>query len=134
MQPADLAAFDRHAYISLTTFRRSGAGVPTPVWFAVRDGRIVVFSEARAGKVKRLRNDPRVRFAPCDVRGRVRGEHWHDGRARILADRAGEQAAYAALRAKYGWQMRLLDAFSWLAGRIRGRAVLEIEPAAGSRA
>lgn len=134
MQPADLAAFDRHAYISLVTFRRSGAGVPTPVWFAVRDGRIVVFSEARAGKVKRLRNDPRVRFAPCDVRGRVRGEHWHDGRARIVADRAGEQAAYAALRAKYGWQMRLLDAFSWLAGRIRGRAVLEIEPAAGSRA
>jgi hypothetical protein len=132
MHPADLAAFDRHAYISLVTFRRTGAGVPTPVWFAVRDGRIVVFSEARAGKVKRLRNDPRVRFAPCDVRGRVRGERWQDGRARIVAERAEEQAAYAALRAKYGWQMRLLDAFSRLAGRIRGRAVLEIEPAAGT--
>jgi hypothetical protein len=130
MQPADLAAFDRHAYISLVTFRRSGTGVPTPVWFAVHGGRLVVFTEARAGKVKRLRNDPRVRFAPCDVRGRVRGESWQDGRARIVEDRAEEQAAYAALRAKYGWQMRVLDAFSWLAGRIRGRAVLAIEPAA----
>ncbi len=130
MQAADLDALDRHAYISLVTFRRSGAGVPTPVWFAVRDGRIVVFSEARAGKVKRLRNDPRARFAPCDVRGRVRGERWQDGRARIVVDRAEEQAAYAVLRAKYGWQMRLLDTFSRLAGRIQGRAVLEIEPAA----
>lgn len=130
MQPAELAAFDRNAYLSLVTFRRSGAGVATPVWFAQRDGRLVVFTEARSGKVKRLRNDPRVRFAACDVRGRVRGDRWHEGRARIVSDRADEQAAYAALRAKYGWQMRLLDAVSRLAGRIQGRAVLEIEPLA----
>lgn len=132
MQAADLDALDRHAYISLETFRRSGVGVPTPVWFAIRDGRIVVFTEARAGKVKRLRNDPRARFAVCDVRGRVRGDRWQEGRARIVSDREQERSAYAALRTKYGWQMRLLDAFSRLAGRIQGRAVLEIEPASGS--
>jgi PPOX class probable F420-dependent enzyme len=129
MPTADLAALDRHAYISLVTFRRSGAGVATPVWFAVRDGRIVVFSEARAGKVKRLRNDARVRYALCDVRGRLRGDPWHEGRARIVAA-SEEPQAYAALRAKYGWQMRVTDFFSTLAGRIKNRAVLEIEPAA----
>jgi PPOX class probable F420-dependent enzyme len=129
MQPADLAAFDRHAYISLVTFRRSGTGVPTPVWFAVHGGRLVVFTEASAGKVKRLRNDPRVRFAPCDVRGRVRGESWQDGRARIVEERAEEQAAYAALRAKYGWQMALLVAGAKLSGKWRERAIVELRPA-----
>jgi len=126
MQPADLAALDLERYLSLVTFRRPGAGVATPGWFAGASGRLWVFTEARSGKVKRLRRDARARFAPCDVRGRVHGS-WREARARV-ADRAQEPAAYAALRAKYGWQMRLLDFFSRLAGRIQGRAVLEIDP------
>ena len=130
MHAADLAALDRERYISLVTFRRNGAGVATPVWFAFASGRLWVFTEARSGKVKRLRRDPRVRLAACDVRGRVHGS-WGEARARV-ADRAEEPAAYAALRTKYGWQMRLLDLFSRLAGRIQGRAVLAIEPGAES--
>lgn len=127
MQQSDLRALDREPYISLVTFRRSGAGVATPVWFALRDGRLFVFSEARAGKVKRLRNDARARFAACGVRGRVHGD-WHEARARVVEDPAREREAYAALRAKYGWRMRAVDFFSRLAGRIDARAVLEIEP------
>jgi uncharacterized protein len=131
--PADLAALDREPYISLVTFRRTGAAVPTPVWFAARNGRLYVFSESRAGKVKRLRNDARARFAACNFRGRVHGE-WHEARARVLADPAEQGAARAALRAKYGWQIRLVDFFSRLAGRIDARAMIEIEPVAAERA
>ena len=117
---------DREAYISLATFRRSGKAVETPVWFAGRDGKFYVFTEAKSGKVKRLRNDNRIRVAPCSVRGRIRGD-WTDGHGRRIEDASIESAAYDVLRAKYGWQMRLLDFFSRRAGRIEGRAILELQ-------
>lgn len=126
LPPAALAALDRERYISLATFRRSGDVVETPVWFAADAGKLYVFTEADAWKVKRLRNDDRVRVAACGVRGRLRGE-WFEGKGRRIEDGATEQRAYAALRAKYGWQMRLLDFSSTLTGRIGGRAVLELE-------
>ncbi|MFP8879964.1 MAG: PPOX class F420-dependent oxidoreductase [Myxococcota bacterium] len=126
LNPAALAALDRKPYISLVTFRRSGDAVQTPVWFAAYDGKLYVFSEADAWKVKRLRNDQRVRVAACSVRGRVSGE-WFEGKGSRIEDPATEQRAYAALRAKYGWKMRLTDFVSKLAGRIDGRAVLELE-------
>ena len=105
----DLDALDRERFISLVTFRRTGVGVPTPVWFAVHDGRLWIFSEARAGKVKRLRND---------------------ARAHVVADADSVREAYAALHAKYGWQMRVTDFFSRLTGRIHARAILAVEPVA----
>ena len=112
-------------YVSLATWRKNGKEVRTPVWVARADDRLYVFTEGTAGKVKRLRNDPHVRVAPCDVHGRVHGD-WHEGRGRIVEDAATEEAAYAALLDKYGWQMRLANFFSRLTGRIDGRAVLEI--------
>lgn len=51
----------RERYVSLATFRRDGRAVPTPVWVAEHAGRLYVFTEGTAGKVKRLRNDPRDR-------------------------------------------------------------------------
>jgi PPOX class probable F420-dependent enzyme len=126
LSPTALATLDRKPYISLATFRRSGISVPTPVWFAADVGKLYVFTEADAWKVKRLRNDERVRVAVCNVRGRVSGE-WFEGKGRRIEDDATEQRAYAALRSKYGWQMRLLDFVSTLTGRINGRAVLELE-------
>lgn len=121
-----LAALDRKPYISLTTFRRNGDAVETPVWFAADGGKLYVFSEAVAWKVKRLRNDERIRVAACSVRGQVSGE-WFEGTGRRIEDDATEKRAYATLRAKYGWQMRLLDFFSTLTGRINGRTILELE-------
>lgn len=122
----DLDQLDREAYISLATFRKSGVAVKTPVWFARSGERFYVFSEARAGKVKRLRNDPRIEVAPCTVRGRVTGD-WLPGQARRVEDAATVETAYAALRRKYGWQMRLADFFSKLSGRFDARAILELE-------
>ncbi len=123
---SDLEQLDREAYISLATFRKSGAAVKTPVWFARSGEHFYVFSEARAGKVKRLRNDPRIQVAPCTVRGRVTGD-WIDGRARRVDDAANVETAYAALRRKYGWQMRMADFFSKLSGRYDARAILELD-------
>jgi PPOX class probable F420-dependent enzyme len=118
--------FKGHGYINLATFRRTGVAVETPVWFAPLDGRLYVFSEGKAGKVKRLRNSPRARIAVCDVRGKLRGE-WIEVVARVVDDPETIERAFAALRAKYGWQMRIVDFFSRLAGRIDKRAIIEIE-------
>jgi PPOX class probable F420-dependent enzyme len=122
----DIASFERHRYLTLATFRRTGAEVRTPVWFAVVAGRIYVFTAGESGKVKRLRGSSRARVAPSDMRGRARGE-WRDVAARIVTEPGVIERAHAALRAKYGWQMRLGDLFSRLTGRIRRRAWIEIE-------
>ncbi len=112
-------------YVSLASFRRDGRTVETPVWVAERGGKLYVFTEAAAGKVKRLRRDARVRVAPCNYRGALRGA-WTDGSAQIVSDAATEAIAYDALIEKYGWQMRLANLSSRLTGRIDARAVLEI--------
>lgn len=122
----DIAALDRHRYLSLATFRRSGAEVRTPVWFAAVDGKLYVFTAGESGKVKRLRHSSRARVARSDMRGHVRGA-WYDAAARIVTEPAVIESARAALRAKYGWQMWIGDLFSRLTGRIRRRAWIEIE-------
>jgi uncharacterized protein len=122
----DIATFDRHRYLTLATFRRNGAEVRTPVWFATMDGKIYLFTAADSGKVKRLRHSSRARVARSDMRGRVRGEWW-DVVARIVTEPRVIERARAALRAKYGWQMWIGDLFSRLTGRIRRRAWIEIE-------
>lgn len=60
-------------YISLTTFRKTGAGVATPVWFGEEDGKLYVMTRSDMGKTKRIRNNPRVKIAPCTIRGKVTG-------------------------------------------------------------
>lgn len=112
-------------YVSLATYRRSGAEVRTPVWIAAVADRYYVFSEGEAGKIKRIRVTPRVRLAACDFRGNVKGD-WIDGEARIVSDPAVIAAALRALRDKYGIQMRVTNLFAKLSGRFRKRAYIEI--------
>ena len=123
---SDVAALDRHRYVSLATFRRDGTAVATPVWFAAAGDRLYVFSAGDSGKVKRLRNSPRARVAPCDARGGIKGE-WRDATAHVTTDDVLIQRARTALRAKYGWQLRLLDLGARLTGRIHRRAWIEIQ-------
>ena len=125
---ADEKHLDRElgSYISLRTFKRDGKGVDTPVWFAESDGNLYVFTEADSFKVKRLRRTSRIQAARCGMFGAVTGP-WKDGQARVVTDHRLVERAYAALGAKYGWQMRLVDLLSTLAGRIHNRAILEIE-------
>jgi len=123
--PDTLAQFGRAKYISLETFRKTGTGVRTPVWFAADPAAPQIFylySEADAGKVKRIRNNPHVRVAPCDIRGNVRGA-WIDGQARLI-DGAEADKGQDLLRQKYGWMKRVGDFFSRLMGH--KQALLQI--------
>ena len=95
-----LAPFRNQKYINIETFRRDGRGVKTPVWFVLREnGVFYVYTEAASWKVKRIRNNPRVRVAPCKMRGDVTGA-WQAASAQIVNGEE-EQAANRLLDRKY---------------------------------
>jgi hypothetical protein len=60
-------------YISLTTLRKTGVGVATPVWFGEENDKLYVMTRSDMGKTKRIRNNPQVRVAPCTISGTVTG-------------------------------------------------------------
>jgi PPOX class probable F420-dependent enzyme len=91
-------------YISLTTFRKSGVAVPTPVWFGEEDDKLYIMSRSDSGKVKRLRNNPKVKFAACSIRGKIKGPEFA-GVARILPAEDFSRAR-ATVRRKY-WLARV---------------------------
>jgi PPOX class probable F420-dependent enzyme len=101
-------------YISLTTYRRDGTGVATPVWHVVNGGELFVVSDAEAWKVKRIRNNSHVVVTVCDFRGRIEpGAPSAHGTARLL-DEAETDAGRALLARKYvlsrmgNWFTRIL--------------------------
>ncbi|MER6911960.1 PPOX class F420-dependent oxidoreductase [Streptomyces sp. NPDC000594] len=94
-------------YISVTTYRRDGTGVATPVWFALDGGQLHVWTNSESWKVKRLRRDPRVTVAVCDVRGRIAdGTPHRTGTAELLDNPSAIRTLVAR---KYGWQFWLID-------------------------
>jgi PPOX class probable F420-dependent enzyme len=100
-----MAPLPHSTYVSLSTFRRTGVAVATPVWAAPDANSLVVWTRADSGKVKRLRHTSRVTVAPCDVRGRVQGSAV-DGVATFV-DHADWPPALAALRRAYGLRFTL---------------------------
>jgi PPOX class probable F420-dependent enzyme len=91
----------RSKYVSLTTYRRDGTAVATPVWHVADGGALVIVSDAAAGKVKRIRRDNHVVVTVCDFRGRIApGAATAEGTARLL-DEAGTQAGRRLLERKY---------------------------------
>ena len=100
MSHPEIENLARGKYLSLTTFKKDGSEVSTPVWVA-RDGdELVVITDATSGKAKRIRNNPNVRLAPCDMRGRITGPSI-DAQAH-LTDSTGTQAVGAQVKRKYG--------------------------------
>ncbi|MFF3286223.1 PPOX class F420-dependent oxidoreductase [Streptomyces sp. NPDC003023] len=96
-------------YVSVTTFRRNGTAVATPVWFAVDGGELLVWTRTDSWKVKRLRNDSRVVVTVCDARGRIEeGAPTAEGTARLLDER-GTGAVRKLLARKYTWQFWAVD-------------------------
>ena len=98
------AAIHAQKYISLTTFRKTGVGVPTPVWFGEQDGKLYVMTRNDSWKYRRIRNNPKVMVAPCTMRGTVTGPDF-EGMARILP-REQWPAAKQLIDRKY-WMARL---------------------------
>jgi PPOX class probable F420-dependent enzyme len=128
------AAFAGQKYLNLETFKKNGQGVKTPIWFAADPARDLASDNARlfaytignSGKAKRIRNNGRVRIAPCDMRGNVSGE-WVEAHAEILS---GPDAEYGdrLLNQKYVPWKQLLNFFASF--RRRGRIGFVIHPVA----
>jgi len=87
-------------YINLETLRKNGAEVKTPVWFVTYNDLIYVITRERTGKVKRLRNNPKVRICPSSFKGKPTGE-WISGNA-ILVEGEEAKNAIALRKKKYG--------------------------------
>jgi hypothetical protein len=103
-----------HAFLLLTTRRRDGRTVPTPVWFAQEGAELFVITDARSGKVKRIRNHPAVTVAPCTVDGTPLAAGT-PAVARLVTDEVSARCARDALAAKYG------DQFTTMVGDALGR-------------
>ena len=95
-----LVQFQNQQYINVETFRKNGHGVQTPVWFVEDGGTLYVRTGDVSAKVKRIRNNPRVRVMPCDVRGGPQGESV-EGQARF-ATPAEDKRVGRPLTKKYG--------------------------------
>jgi PPOX class probable F420-dependent enzyme len=118
-------AFAGYKYLNLETFKKNGDGVKTPVWFAAEPSasldsngaKLYLYTIGVSGKVKRMRNNPRVRIAPCDVRGKVLGD-WIEARTEFLT---GEDADHAVrlLNKKYFPWKQILSFFAWFSRRER---------------
>lgn len=103
------SAIHGQKYISLTSFRKTGVGVPTPVWFGEQDDKLYVMTRSDMGKTKRIRNNPQVRVAPCTIRGKVTGPEFA-ATARLLP-REDFERARKTLTSKY-WLAKLSAPFS----------------------
>ena len=135
LEKATFPDLGREQCIALTTFRKTGQAVTTPVWFAIGLGTIYVETHADAGKLKRLRHTARVTLAPCTSSGKVTGS-MSEGTARILTESEESTAASVALARKYE-VMRSLHHFVRNARRMLQRKAkvdevyIVIEPISG---
>ena len=117
MQSPHLPPFAGQSYLNLESVKRDGTPVQTPVWFAEDRGVLYVYTLANAGKVKRIRRNPRIRIAPCAMRGKVIGP-WVEAEASIV-DATTAAHGHALLRQKYGWLKGIGDVCSRLLHRER---------------
>src|SRR5712691_10462733 len=101
-----LSQFADKKHISIETYRKTGEPVRTPVWFVEENGELFVRTDSDTGKIKRIRNNPRVRIAPCNARGTVKGA-WVDGEARTI-DTESSEHIFSLLKKKYGLTYRII--------------------------
>jgi len=114
-----------HNFMNLTTFRKTGVPVTSPVWFAEAGGKLYVVTDRSSGKVKRLRNNSAVEVGPSTANGKSLGPSV-PATARLLPEETS-QAGYRHLQKKYGWQLRAFE-LMWRFRRI-DHVILEITPA-----
>jgi uncharacterized protein len=120
----------REKFVSLTTFRRSGDPVSTPVWIGQDGDAFVVTTNEQTGKVKRLRNDPRVQLRACSRTGRVRAQAIPvSGRAEIVTDDPSRSRLTDVIRRKYGLEYRVVMALERIRrSSSKTRVILRITP------
>jgi uncharacterized protein len=122
--PATFADVAKSEYLLLTTFTKDGRPKPTPIWAAPNENGLVVITQEKSWKVKRIRNTPRVTVAPCDMRGTPKGEAV-DAVATIL-DKSVNGATYAAIGKRYGLIGKAFNVFSKLRGGMKNNVTIEL--------
>lgn len=111
-----MTQFQHQKYINLTTYRKNGNAVPTPVWFVEMDGCLYVFTGAQTGKAKRIRANGRASVAPSDARGNPLGE-FIPMKASFVSEPTLIAQAGKYYQRKYGLQRTLFNLFNILRGR-----------------
>jgi len=111
-------------YILLTTFTKDGRPKPTAIWAAPDGDRLLVITQEKSWKVKRIRNTPRVTIAPCDRVGKPKGEAV-EAVATIL-DKSANGATYDAIGKRYGLLGKTFGVFSKLRGGLKNNVTLEL--------
>jgi len=123
---ADLA---KAQYLLLTTFTKDGRPKPVPIWAAADGDRLLVITEGKSWKVKRIRNTPRVTLATCTMRGRPTSEAV-EGTAAIL-DKSQTGTVYDAIGSRYGIVGKVFNLFSKLRGGSENNVGLELKVSPG---
>ncbi len=95
-------------YINIQTYKKNGQAVSTPVWFISKDNRIYFRTSPKSGKFKRIKNNNNVKFALCNIRGKIKGE-WHNGLAKIDPDI--NRLIFARINEKYGIFAHIMNLF-----------------------
>lgn len=107
-------------FVSLTTFKRNGDAVASPMWIIGEGERLLVWTPADAWKVKRIQRDPRVTVTPCGRTGKVPpGQSVVEGTAEVITDPREVARIEALIKRKYGWEFRLVTLIETIA--VRGR-------------
>ncbi len=97
----NLQQFDNKDFLSIETFRKTGVGVRSPIWFAERDGEFLLWTDVTSGKIKRIRNNPQVMVAPCKRFGDITGE-WVSAQASVDETPEAVEQVETLLRRKVG--------------------------------
>jgi PPOX class probable F420-dependent enzyme len=125
--PATFADVAKSEYILLTTFTKDGRPKPTAIWAAPDGDRLLVITQEKSWKVKRIRNTPRVTLAVCDRRGNPKGEAV-EAVAAVL-DKSQTAAVYDAIGKRYGLLGKTFNFFSKLRGGMQNNVGLELKAA-----
>ena len=116
---------NQETYINLSTRKKDGSFVNTPVWFAQEGetNNYYVYSLDNSGKVKRIRNFPEVKVGICTFSGKPKGG-WAYAMADLVDEPETTKVAYSILRKKYGIRFRVGDFFSWIKGTYHRRQII----------
>ena len=112
-------------YCLLTTFKRNGDGVPTPMWFVIKDEAVYMTTRGHSWKVKRLRVNPAVTIGPCTSSGRPTGKLL-PAVGSVVEDEQRVEASVKALNKKYGMKKKLID-FGLRFAKDKTEAILKVE-------
>jgi uncharacterized protein len=119
-QTANRAALFPGRYLSITSFKRDGTGVATPVWFVSDGARLFAFTDLHSAKIRRIHHNPRVLVASCWVNGKLRREPVA-ARAEVLTAPADLERVQKLLLARYKIAYRVVMQFYRLGRRLRGK-------------